>query len=131
MTDLRDHVRLCQADHMARHPQNNWGTVRYDTRFDHYWLAAGDAKQQLFFCPGCGAALPASQRDRWFDALKAEGLDPNRDPIPLAYQAGAWRGVVDTPAVEKPWGPIDGRYIDLFEDAEATDLDPDGADDDG
>lgn len=85
MTDLRDHVRLCQADHMARHPQNNWGTVRYDTRFDHYWLAAGDAKQQLFFCPGCGAALPASQRDRWFDALEAEGLDPiairSRSPI--------------------------------------------------
>lgn len=127
MTDPCDDVRLCHADHMACHPQNNWGTVRYDVRFDHYWLAAGDAKQELFFCPWCGAALPASQRDRWFDALEAEGLDPNRDPIPLAYQTGAWRGVVDTPAVEKPWGPIEGRYIDLFEDAEAAGLDPNGA----
>ena len=127
MTDPRDDVRLCHADHMARHPQNNWGTVRYDARFDHYWMAAGDAKQQLFFCPWCGAALPASQRDRWFDALEAEGLDPNRDPIPLAYQTGAWRGGVFTLVVEKTWGAIEGRYIDLFEEDEATGLDPDAA----
>ncbi|WP_375600711.1 DUF6980 family protein [Brevundimonas sp. SH203] len=49
---------------MAQHPQNNWGTVRYDARFDHYWVEAGGARQQLFFCPWCGVSLPVSQRDR-------------------------------------------------------------------
>nr|WP_314437151.1 hypothetical protein [uncultured Brevundimonas sp.] len=126
MTDPVDDVRLCNADHMARHPQNNWGTVRYDARFDHYWLVAGDAKQQLFFCPWCGDALPESQRDRWFDALEAEGIDPNRDPIPLPYRTGAWRGIVDPPPVEKQWGAIEGRYIDLFEHDEDEYRDPEG-----
>lgn len=115
MSGQENDTRLCHADHMARHPQNNWGSVRYDPRFDVYWLAAGNAKQQLFFCPWCGDALPESQRDRWFDALEAEGVDPSRDLIPEIYQTGAWRGVSDRPAVEKQWGAIEGRYIDLFE----------------
>lgn len=39
----------CPSGHMAEHPQNDWGTVRYDPRFDLYWMPAGGAKQQLFF----------------------------------------------------------------------------------
>lgn len=116
MTDPAGDVRLCHSDHMASHPQNNWETVRYDARFDHYWLTAGQAKQQIFFCPWCGVALPGSQRDRWFDALEAEGIDPDRDPIPEHYKTGAWRGAKGAPAVEKHWGAIEGRYVDLFED---------------
>lgn len=61
---------------MDRHPQNDWRTVRYDVRFDVYWVPAGGAQQQLFFCPWCGEHLPPSQRDRWFDTLEAMGIDP-------------------------------------------------------
>lgn len=101
---------------MAEHPQNNWGSIRYDVRFDVYWMSSGDAKQQLFFCPWCGVQLPPSQRDRWFDALEAEGVDPNTDPIPPAFQTGLWRGVSGQSSSQKYWGAIEGRYFDFFDD---------------
>jgi hypothetical protein len=101
---------------MDDHPQNDWGTVSYDARFDVYWVPAGSAHQQLFFCPWCGERLPSSQRDRWFDELEAMGIDPNCHPIPEAYQSGAWRGA-PTIAVSSPrdGGAIKGRYINLFD----------------
>ena len=101
--------------HMDAHPQNDWGTVHYDVRFDAYWVPAGSAKQQLFYCPWCGERLPTSQRDRWFDELEAAGIDPNRDPIPEAYQSGEWRGAPMLEAPPRRRGSIEGRYIDLFD----------------
>ena len=77
---------------MDRHPQNDWQSVRYDPRFDEYWVTAGGVRQCLFFCPWCGERLPPSQRDRWFDEIEALGLDPLVDPIPEAYRDGRWRG---------------------------------------
>ena len=65
--------------HMDLHPQNDWGSVQYDVRFDEYWVKAG-------------GKLPPSRRDDWFDQLEAAGVDPSNDPIPPAYQSGAWRG---------------------------------------
>lgn len=108
-------------DHMAEHPQNNWGSIRYDVRFDVYWTPAGGAKQQLFFCPWCGVRLPQSQRDRWFDALEVEGVDVYSDLIPSAYQTGQWRGVAGKPSHQKTWAEIEGRYFDFFDDNAAAD----------
>ncbi|WP_154727099.1 DUF6980 family protein [Brevundimonas mediterranea] len=105
----------CPRGHMADHPQNDWGMVRYDPRFDVYWTPAGGAKQQLFFCPWCGERLPPSQRDRWFDELEALGIDPNIDPIPSEYQSGAWRGAIDKAGTPRQGGAIEGRYIDFFD----------------
>ena len=101
--------------HMDSHPQNDWGTVRYDSRFDVYWIPAGSAKQALFFCPWCGEKLPSSLRDRWFDELEAAGIDPATHPIPEPYRTGAWRGVLYTPAPPHHQGSIEGRYTDFFD----------------
>lgn len=103
--------------HMDRHPQNDWRSVRYDARFDEYWIPAGGARQCLFYCPWCGEILPPSQRDRWFDELEAAGLDPLSDPIPPAYRSAAWREPAGAPA-ERPerGGPIEGRVINLFDE---------------
>jgi len=101
--------------HMAKHPQNDWGAVRYDPRFDVYWVPAGGAKQQIFYCPWCGEQLPPSQRDRWFDELEARGVDPAEDPIPDEFQTGAWRGAASEPGADRLNGAIDGRYIDFFD----------------
>lgn len=101
--------------HMDRHPQNDWDSVRYDSRFDCYWVEAGGAKQQLFFCPWCGEKLPPSQRGRWFDELEAMGVDPVGGPIPETFESGAWRGAPDQPAPARERGAIEGRYIDFFD----------------
>jgi hypothetical protein len=111
--------------HMDRHPQNDWDSVRYDARFDHYWVEAGGAKQQLFYCPWCGEALPPSQRDGWFDALEALGIDPNLDPIPEPFRTGAWRGAPDPVRPPRRRGAIEGRYLNFFdleEDEGAADV---------
>lgn len=111
--------------HMDRHPQNDWDNVRYDVRFDHYWIEAGGAKQQLFYCPWCGEPLPPSQRDRWLDELEALGVDPGVDPIPEPHRTGAWRGAAEPVRPPRRRGAIEGRYIDFFELAEDDEA-PDG-----
>lgn len=100
---------------MDAHSQNDWETVRYDSRFDVYWMPAGMAKQQLFYCPWCGERLPPSQRERWFDALEAAGINPASDPIPEPFQSGAWRGAPAQAAPPRQRGSIEGRYIDFFD----------------
>ena len=100
--------------HMDRHPQNDWGSVNYDARFDVYWVEAGEAKQQLFYCPWCGEKLPDQQRDRWFDELEARGIAPE-DGVPAPYDTGAWRGAIEVPPPPRTGEAIEGRYIDLFE----------------
>ena len=102
---------------MDGHPQNDWGSVRYDARFDEYWVPAGNAQQLLFFCPWCGERLPESQRDRWFDELEAKGLDPLVDPVPDDYRTGAWRGATDTESARthQHGGPVEGRVLNFFD----------------
>lgn len=101
--------------HMDRHPQNDWGSVGYDARFDVYWVPAGGALQRLSFCPWCGEQLPPSQRDRWFDELEAMGIDPDIHPIPELYRSGAWRNAPAVSALPRQGGAIEGRYINFFE----------------
>ena len=68
--------------------------VFYEPRFDEYGLIihdGGTSVRVIQFCPWCGAALPASKRDRWFDELVALGFDdPAVQPIPSAFTTDAW-----------------------------------------
>jgi hypothetical protein len=78
--------------HMDAHGQNDWGSIRYDARFDEYSIPAGEGVSQcLFYCPWCGEKLPQSKRDEWFEALETLGLDPLQDVVPVQFQSGAWR----------------------------------------
>lgn len=54
-------------------------------------LDGGTSFQVLNFCPWCGARLPPSLRDRWFDEMERMGLDPsNPDAIPDEYKDHHW-----------------------------------------
>ena len=111
---------IVSSGHMDRHPQNDWQSVRYDPRFDEYWVPAGGARQVLFFCPWCGERLPPSQRDNWFDELEARGIDPSSDPVPESHKSGAWRGMSeDAPDRRRErGGPIAGRVLNHFDEEE-------------
>jgi hypothetical protein len=76
---------------------NMYPFVEYDERYDSYYLPTSKKKrgstaiQELSFCFMCGAKLPQSRRDEWFDALEALGIDPWKDEIPAKFQTGEWR----------------------------------------
>ncbi|MET8167527.1 hypothetical protein ABZT34_25245 [Streptomyces sp. NPDC005329] len=67
--------------------------VRFEPRFREYGLIVhdgGSASREIGFCPWCGARLPESRRDRWFDALEARGIDPWEDEVPPEFEDDRW-----------------------------------------
>ncbi|MFI5913017.1 DUF6980 family protein [Dactylosporangium sp. NPDC051541] len=67
--------------------------VVYMPRFDEYGLPIRDGGTSMVvigFCPWCGARLPESRRDAWFDEMDRLGLDPWEDELPEEYQSDAW-----------------------------------------
>jgi hypothetical protein len=74
--------------------------VVYLPTFDEYGLPVRDGGTSMTvigFCPWCGARLPQSRRDAWFDEMERLGLDPWEDEIPAGYTSDAWWA---TPEVE-------------------------------
>jgi hypothetical protein len=68
--------------------------VSYSPTFDEYGLIIHDGGLSIIsiqFCPWCGARLPASKRDRWFEALAELGFnDPTEQEIPQHFKTDAW-----------------------------------------
>nr|WP_233415776.1 hypothetical protein [Streptomyces sp. N35] len=65
----------------------------FSAKFAEYGLIIHDgsrASSTIAYCPWCGARLPASQRDRWFDELERAGIDPWRDKVPPEFEDGRW-----------------------------------------
>jgi hypothetical protein len=52
----------------------------------------GSSFIEISFCPWCGAKLPESKRERWFNELEAKGVDlENPDvKIPERYLDDRW-----------------------------------------
>lgn len=67
--------------------------VHYSPRLREYGLIVhdgGSSSCRIHFCPWCGAQLPESLRDRWFEEVEQLGLDPWTDEIPEPYCSSAW-----------------------------------------
>ena len=68
--------------------------LTYSPKFDEYGLIihdGGSSCVSIQFCPWCGAHLPESKRDRWFDELVALGFDePFEQQIPDRFRTDAW-----------------------------------------
>jgi hypothetical protein len=67
--------------------------VAHSPKFDEFGIIVHDggvSTVQIMFCPWCGAKLPESKRDRWFEELEAKGIDPASDDAPEEYQTSAW-----------------------------------------
>jgi hypothetical protein len=69
--------------------------LAYSDTFDEYGLIVHDGSASMLLithCPFCGATLPDSRRDDWFDRLEAMGIDdPFAAELPQVYRSGAWR----------------------------------------
>jgi len=68
----------------------------YMARFDEYGIMEhgetnAGVSVRIEFCPFCGAKLPESKRDLWFERLEAMGVDPwEADSVPPAFQTDEW-----------------------------------------
>lgn len=90
---MRDELSATCAEHDDRFACPD-ALFHYDPRFDEYGLIVhdgGSSVRGIAFCPWCGATLPESKRDRWFEALYALGIEsPSSDPVPREYQSDLW-----------------------------------------
>jgi hypothetical protein len=50
----------------------------------------GSSVALIEFCPFCGAKLPDSLRNEWFDRLEQLGLEPDSPELPAGMSSGAW-----------------------------------------
>jgi hypothetical protein len=66
--------------------------VIYLPKFREYGLGAdADPVMQIIsHCPWCGAKLPSSLRNEFFDELDRMGLEPESPDLPLQFRSDAW-----------------------------------------
>ncbi len=67
--------------------------IVYVPNFREYGIQytdGGTAYHVIAWCPWCGARLPESLRDAWFDELEALGIDPDDSDLPVRYRTEAW-----------------------------------------
>lgn len=91
-TELKEAVERSCSDHpdIYECPDH---LISYTPRFDEYGIIihdGGSSSVSISFCPWCGARLPSSKRDRWFDELLAKGIDPHGQDVPEPYKTEAW-----------------------------------------
>lgn len=67
--------------------------ITYNPKMREFGIAVldgGGSVVAITHDPWSGEALPSSLRDRWFDDLKALGLDPWEGEVPSKYQVEDW-----------------------------------------
>jgi hypothetical protein len=67
--------------------------IQYSAKLREYGIIVhdgGSSTCSIHFCPWCGARLPDSLRDRWFEEMDRLGIDPWKGEIPEAFQSSAW-----------------------------------------
>ena len=70
----------------------NETALAYHPRYREYSIAYEDSEsvQLIEFCPFCGAKLPDSLRDEYFDRLDALGIEPFSDDVPPDMRDDTW-----------------------------------------
>ena len=67
--------------------------MTYDSALREYSIIYSNeayGHHHIDFCPFCGAALPPSLRDEWFERLDALGLEPSSPELPDTMRDDRW-----------------------------------------
>jgi len=94
MTSKTKDLHCCEE--MARHVEGGEVSISYNDRHRAYGILTtweynrSLAKQQITYCPWCGARLPHGLSDKWFDLLDDLGLDPEDPRVPEEMRSDAW-----------------------------------------
>jgi hypothetical protein len=96
ITHCCDRMTEALSSTCTEHP-DRWdcpdALVSYSPRFDEYGLIVHDGGRSVIgiaYCPWCGAALPESKRDRWFDEIERLGYRAGSEDLPAEYRSDAW-----------------------------------------
>lgn len=67
--------------------------ISYSPKFDEYGIIihdGGESQVMIKFCPFCGAKLPLSKRNKWFNLMERLGINIHNDKIPEIYLNYGW-----------------------------------------
>ena len=81
------------CEEMKEHLRGGEVAIEFLGKFREYgisYLDGGSSIQTIRYCPWCGAQLPASLRERWFDEIERLGLEPGDANIPEKYLTERW-----------------------------------------
>ncbi|AOT68318.1 DUF6980 family protein [Geosporobacter ferrireducens] len=91
--DMKNNINTNCCEHNEKF-QCSDSLIYYDLIFDEYGLIVHDGGNSYIlikFCPWCGAELPESKRDKWFEELEQLGYDsPYDKEIPQKYKSDKW-----------------------------------------
>ncbi|MCL5282257.1 MAG: hypothetical protein M1376_20420 [Planctomycetes bacterium] len=104
MTKQIEHLSICDDPFDCSD-----AIIYYDLIFDEYGIIVHKPDARYFlsihFCPWCGAKLPESKRDLWFDKLEAMGFTDitfadisERTDIPKEFLTDEWYRKPETDA---------------------------------
>lgn len=81
-------------DQFFKTPNDVDSVIKYVAAFDEYGIQIHDGGSsfiQIDYCPWCGAKLPPSRRDEWFEILEGLGYEsPLIDKVPDKFKSSDW-----------------------------------------
>ena len=86
---MKDHC----CDMMERNLSEGETAIRYIAKFREYGIPVLDGGSSMIvirFCPWCGADLPESLSDEWFELLASKNLELDDPAIPEDMLTDAW-----------------------------------------
>ena len=88
-----------QVEHMCNHGCTDSfacpdALIHYEPKFDEYGIIVHDGGASyvtIDFCPFCGARLPESRRELWFEKLQEMDIDPwDPQARPSEFETDEW-----------------------------------------
>jgi len=88
----KESVPKCCCSDMMEALKDNEHPLYYSGAYQEFGLQLSSKFEYsvLAFCIWCGEKLPESRRDKWFDKLEEQGIDPWENEIPIDFLSSAW-----------------------------------------
>jgi|SRR5579871_3266704 len=92
---MLNNVYCCRA--LDSQIQDKYCPIKYSKKWREYSVRdfSSTSLSLMMFCPNCGARLPFSLRDQWFDLLEQEygledPMDEDKKKIPKEFTTDEW-----------------------------------------
>jgi len=82
----------CCCEDMQKAISDDEHPMYYSSAYEEYGIQLSSKFEYsiLNYCAWCGAKLPESRRDVWFEELEEIKVDPWENEIPVKYLSSSW-----------------------------------------